>query len=241
MKAIQQHILNTIYARFDAWNRDRNKACKGGCAACCTQNVVVTSPEAALIHEAMFQAGKSDWLAAILSQKRKSSKPVMTTNTFARACLRGETVDPGALENYAPCPFLLDGLCQIYEVRPFSCRAFISTTVCSAHHPATVSEQYTAATTAVCQIIEHLGQKGYYGHLFDVLTVLAEHPKYQGAAQLLTPDTIRECRLKLLTAQPLPGFLLTEEDLELAEPLLVTIFESKIDNRTVEEILNGVH
>lgn len=102
-----------------------------------------------------------------------------------------------------------------------------------------MTESYTAATTAVSQVIEHLGQKEYWGHLFDVLTVMTEKPPYQYAAKQLSPAAPMDCRLRTLTAQPLPGFLLTEVDLELAEPLLHSIFVTRIGKRTIEEILNG--
>lgn len=239
MIEIKEQILKAIYNQFDNWNRNREKACLGGCAACCTQNVTVTATEAELIHKAILEAGKSDWLAEILVRERTSSKLIMTTNEFAGACLNGEAVDPGAADNYTPCLFLENGYCQVYEVRPFSCRAFISSTACSKDQPATMTEQYAAATTAVSQIIEHLGQKEYCGYLFDILTVMTENTTYQGAAKQLSPIRIMDCRLRTLTAQPLAGFLLTEEDMELVEPLLLSIFQTKIGNKTIKEILNG--
>jgi len=239
MHEIKAQILKAIYVQFDRWPHNQKKACRSGCTACCTQNVTVTAPEAELIHQAILDTGRSDWLAEILAEERTSSKPTMTTNAFARACLNGEPVDPGALENYHPCLFLADGYCQIYEVRPFSCRAFISATTCSKDQPAAMTESYTAAITAVSQVIEHLAQKTYWGHLFDVLTVMAATPPYQKNAKQLHPDVITDCRRRTLRAQPLPGFLLTEADLDLAAPLLHLIFKTKIGNRTIEEILNG--
>ncbi len=239
MNEIKEQILKAIYDQFDNWNRNREKACRGGCTACCTQNVTVTATEAELIHERNLEAGKSDWLAEILAQERNGSKPPMTTNEFAKACLNGEAVDPGTADNYTPCLFLENGYCRIYEVRPFSCRAFISSTPCSKDQPATMTEQYAAATTAVSQIIEHLGQKEYWGHLFDVLTVMTDNPAYQGAAKQLSPTKIMDCRLRTLTAQPLTGFLLSEKDMAVVEPLLLSIFQTKIGERTIEKTLNG--
>ncbi len=239
MTEIKEKILQAIYLRFENWNQDNQTACQEGCAACCTQNVTVTATEAELIHKYIAQKKKSSWLAKILAVPRNSQKPTMTTNEFAHACLNGEETDPGKADNFAPCLFLTNGCCQIYEVRPFSCRAFVSTTICGPGAPASATEQYLAATTAVSQIIEHLGQKEYWGHLFDVLTVMSENPLYQETNSLLTPSHSMNCRLQTLTARPLTGFLLTEEDIGVVEPLLLSIFTTKIDDRTIEEILNS--
>jgi len=40
-------------------------------------------------------------------------------------------------------------------------------------------------------------------------------------------------------ALPLPGFLLLEEEIEKVGPLLEAIFEHRVGERTIEEILNN--
>ncbi len=83
---------------------------------------------------------------------------------------------PQSYGNEERCPFLEDGCCSIYDVRPFSCRCFISETVCKPGVPAVIGETYLSASSAVMQIIEHLGQGEYLGNLFDVLLALCDLP-----------------------------------------------------------------
>ncbi len=236
---MRERILLEIYQQFEEWNRDRAVACCSGCPACCTQNVNVTATEAELIHKWVVEHNKTDWFATILAKERKTEKPKMTTNDFAKACLEGRDVDPGTADNLEPCLFLEGGKCQIYEVRPFTCRAFVSDKKCGSSQPAVVSEQYAAATTAVSQVIEHLGQKEYWGNLFDVLTSMTDISAYKESAEKMNEVQVMEARFRTLTAKPLVGFLLTEEDMDEAESILNKIFSAKIDNKTIEDILNG--
>lgn len=236
---MKERILKEIYKQFEDWNSKRGIACVAGCASCCTQNVTVTANEAELIHKWIVEQNRTEWLADILATERKCEQPKMTTNDFAKACLEGKEVDPGQADNLAPCLFLEDGKCQIYPVRPFTCRAFVSTITCGADQPAIVTEQYAATTTAVSQIIEHLGQKEYWGNLFDVLASMTDTSAYKESGAKMSPEQVMECRMRTLTAKPLLGFLLTEEDMAEAKPILQAIFNARIDNKTIEDILNG--
>lgn len=237
---MKEKILLAIYQRFAEWTQDRNVACCKGCATCCTQNVIITATEAELIHKYILEHHKSAWLADILAKKRENAKrPKMTTNDFAKACLDGKDVDPGTADDLTPCLFLEDGVCQIYEVRPFTCRAFLSAQTCGPQQPAVMTETYAATTTALSQIIEHLGQKEYWGLLFDILTSMTDISAYKESADKINQAEVLECRMRTLTAKPLVGFLLTEEDWLEAEPLIQAIFSTEIEGKTVEDILNG--
>jgi len=70
-------------------------ACGKGCSACCHMNVMVSQLEVALI------------------EKEVGARPVH---------LQGSKVHDLETFNGVPCPFLNDGACSIYEVRPFACR-----------------------------------------------------------------------------------------------------------------------
>jgi hypothetical protein len=50
---------------------------------------------------------------------------------------------------------------------------------------------------------------------------------------------MRQARMQTLTAKPLPGFLFTEDEENKISPLLHTIFNTKIDGKRIEDILNG--
>ena len=100
-------------------------------------------------------------------------------------------------------------------------------------------ESYLGAVTAVCQVIEHLGQKEYWGNMLDVLPALMDISENQSIAVHLNTIYCSQARLRTLTAQPLPGFLLDEKEAELAAPLLNEIFATQIEGKSVEDILNG--
>ncbi|GAB6193614.1 YkgJ family cysteine cluster protein [Desulfocastanea catecholica] len=236
---MKQQILHTIYDIFDQWNSEPGVACRKGCSYCCTQNVTITALEGESILRYIVAEGMSSWLAEKLSCPPGHQPPRMTTNDFAEACLEGREVDPGDQQNLSVCPFLEDNLCRIYPVRPFGCRLFISTRTCSALHPARISDEYFEAATAVSQLLEHLGQKEYWGNMLDVLPALLDIREFEEIAGQLTPILSRQARLQTLTARPLPGFLLSEEHAQKVAPLLQKIFDTEINGRRVEDVLNG--
>jgi Fe-S-cluster containining protein len=238
MTAMKEKILLGIYEEFEKWV-DEKQVCKKGCAACCTQNVIVTAVEGDLIHRHIREKGKMEWLADRLQKKGKTRKVVMTTNGFAESCLQGEDVEPESYGNSEPCPFLDNNCCTIYAVRPFSCRCFISNITCAPGIPATIGETYLSASSAVMQVIEHLGQGEYLGNLFDVLLALCDLPENRKYVELLPSSLSDQGRLNVTKALPLPGFLLLDEEFEKVGPLLEAIFDHRIGERTIEEILNN--
>jgi len=236
---MKQQILFTIYDIFDQWNRDLVQACQKGCSACCTQNVTITAVEGEAILRYILSEGMSLWLAEKLASSRSHQPPKMTTNEFASACLQGQDAPPDDHRNLSSCPFLDENLCKIYPVRPFSCRLFISEKTCSAIHPALVSDSYLEATTAVTQIVEHLGQKEYWGNMLDVLPALLDISEFKEIANHLSSTQIIQARMQTLTAKPLPGFLLSEEHILEVSPLLENIFAAEVEGKKIENILNG--
>ncbi len=236
---MKQQILSTIYDIFDQWNRDLDKACHRGCSGCCTQNVTITAIEGEAILRYVLAEDMALWLAEKLASPRTHIPPKMTTNDFASACLEGKDADPADQHNLAICPFLDKGLCSIYPARPFGCRLFISQRTCSAIHPALVSDFYFEAATAVTQLIEHLGQKEYWGNMLDVLPALLDISEFREIADHLNSTQIIQARMQTLTAKPLPGFLLSEEHTKEVSPLLESIFAAEVAGKRVEDILNG--
>ncbi len=236
---MKQQILRTIYDIFDRWNIEPGVACRKGCSYCCTQNVTITALEGESILRFIVATGMSGWLAEKLACPPSHQPPKMTTNDFASACLEGREVDPGDQQNLSICPFLENNLCRIYAVRPFGCRLFISMRTCSALHPAQISDEYFEAATAVSQLLEHLGQKEYWGNMLDVLPALLDIREFEEIADRLNSTLSMQARLQTLTARPLPGFLLSEEHVEKVAPLLQKIFDTEINGKRVEDVLNG--
>jgi Fe-S-cluster containining protein len=212
---LKSTILQIIYNRYEEWAKQFAVACRPSCCACCTQNVTITAIEGEEILRYVKQQGMEQWIGTKLSRTRPVTPPPMTTNEFARACMENRDIDLDQPANLAPCPFLENGLCQIYPVRPFGCRLFISSVTCSASQPAVVPESYLGAVTAVSQLIEHLGQKEYWGNMLDVLPALLDIVEYQNIALYVDTALSATARIRTLTAQPLPGFLLDEQEATL--------------------------
>lgn len=236
---MKRQILFTLYDIFDQWNKSHKKACARGCSGCCTQNVTMTAVEGEAILRFIIAQDMVLWLAEKLASEPIHQAPTMTTNQFAAACLEGRDTAADFLHSAAVCPFLEKNLCSIYPVRPFSCRLFISQQTCSAMHPALVDDFYLEAATAVSQVIEHLGQKEYWGNMLDILPALLDISEFKEIAEHLSTTRIIQARMRTLTAQPLPGFLISEEHMATVSPLLQRIFDAEVDGKRVEDILNG--
>ncbi len=238
MIPMKEEVLLGIYDAFDKWV-DEDLACKKGCAACCTQNVMITAVEGELIHRFIREQDKREWFAAKFQKKAKTRRPEITTNGFAASCLDGNDVEPDSYGSSEVCPFLEEDCCSIYEVRPFSCRCFASTKVCSPGVPALIGETYLSASTAVMQIIEHLGQGEFLGNMLDVLLALCDLPENRKYFEMLPASMPDQGLANVVKALPLPGFLLMEEEMEKIAPLLEAIFTCKVGDRSIEDILNN--
>ncbi len=238
MDVLHEQVLLGIYKEFELW-QNGDLACKKGCSTCCTQNVIITALEGEMIHRHVQKAGKVEWFSSKFQEKSATRRPEYTTNGFAASCLAGEDVEPESYGNYDPCPFLEDGDCSIYGVRPFSCRCFISAETCRPGVPASIGEHYLSASAAVMQIIEHLGQGEFMGNMLDVLLALCGIPENRKYFDLLPASMSDQGLANVVKALPLPGFLLLEEEMETVGPLLDAIFAHQIEGRTIENILNN--
>jgi Fe-S-cluster containining protein len=238
---MKHKILNNIYTSFDNWcaESQTQPACCKGCSTCCSQNVTITALEGENILRYIISEGMVDEFATALMQVGDISRPKYSTNDFAKACLDGRDVDPEITTNKESCPFLKDNICTIYPVRPFSCRLFMSSVTCSPGTPAQVTDDHFEASTAVTQVIEHLGQKEYWGNMLDVLMAMLDISEYREIADKLNQTLIIQGRMRTLTAKPLPGFLLSEEEGPKVAQLLEKIFETEIDGKRIEDVLNG--
>ncbi|SDO58657.1 YkgJ family cysteine cluster protein [Desulforhopalus singaporensis] len=240
---MKQRILEQIYDTFTDWcagSREFVPVCRQGCSTCCTQNVTITALEGEKILRYIVASGRLEWFADQLSADRLNpTRPVLTTNDFAKACLEEKDVDDNGCASAARCPFLEEDTCTVYPVRPFGCRFFASSSRCSSEVCATVPDYYLAAGTAVSQLIEHLGQNEYWGNMIDVLFALLDISEFKVLAEKLDKSELVARRMHILTAKPLPGFLIGEEEGAQVIPLLEKIFNTEVDGRRIEDILNG--
>lgn len=93
-----------------AQSPDRPPACRAGCAHCCYQSVGVTAPEVFAIYDHLRATRAPGPLEAALARVREA-------DDATRGLAAAERLSPDH-----PCPFLEDGRCSIYEVRPLACR-----------------------------------------------------------------------------------------------------------------------
>jgi Na+-translocating ferredoxin:NAD+ oxidoreductase RnfD subunit len=90
------------------------------------------------------------------------------------------------------------------------------------------------------QIIEHLGQFNSWGYMSDILIQQAHLDDYleifAGTQQI---QYLELAQRRLRKAQPISGFIISEEENSSITSLLQSIFSTQIDTRTIEQILNG--
>jgi len=197
-----EKMLVGIYGATTSWLQGDGLACAKGCATCCTQSVTMTSLEGALMVEHLAAQGRLEWLQGLLEQGEFSvPRPMVTTNGFAKACMDQRSVPDEPEWSFAPCVFLKDGICTIYEARPFGCRAFISRIDCGKSGYAEVAPHLVTLNTVVQQVIEHLAQGGVWGNMLDVLAWLLGGGQGQG----------------VLSSLDVPGFLVMPEEKRLVE------------------------
>ncbi len=189
--------LRAVYHIYGQRVADYPYACSKGCASCCTQSVTMTSLEGEIVLD--FLAENDIKIPA--AHLAAGARPACTTNEFAGRCLAEEDLaEEEDFWSFTPCLFLADGACTIYPARPFGCRSFGSFVRCDEAGEAELEPFLITLNTVTTQIIEHLSQGGLWGNMFDVLLFgQAEQEKQESKSA--------ELRRRLLTAKPLPGFL----------------------------------
>ena len=234
--------MGKIFEKYQQWIASETFHCHRGCSLCCTQNVMITAVEGQLIYNYVRRENREQWFAEKLQLSRPASMVKWTTNGFARICL-AEQEDYGEEEQQVHtgiCPFLEENCCPIYEVRPFSCRSFASTRDCMETGTAQLSERLVAVNTVTLQLLEHLGQRGYWGNMLDVLLALANHPGNEVVRQHIRDDAIIQTAIKTtLTAEPIPGFLLTPEVEKEINQYLQAVLSTKVGMKSIENIFNN--
>jgi Fe-S-cluster containining protein len=139
----QQHLFPIIDELVDHAIDELKKigepiSCRKGCDHCCHLLVEVSWAEAeelALWVKELPAKSRKSFLAR-LSQNRKEAKRVFSLKPEGKKFLKPAGADAEipewVYEEYfyksrIPCAFLLDGVCQSYEVRPSPCRLHLVT------------------------------------------------------------------------------------------------------------------
>ncbi len=120
-------------------------SCKKGCAYCCVFFVSATVQEAeAIVYHLYQNKSKLDaflknypvWRERVRKGGDLFIRPAKTGNALTKinTGTQAESYELGNLTAYAlqniSCPFLVQGACSIYEVRPFVCAGLVVTTPC---------------------------------------------------------------------------------------------------------------
>jgi Fe-S-cluster containining protein len=196
-------VLAAIYSFYNQFFKGFPLACKPGCHTCCTVNIVATSLEAGYLLRSSFFDDLD--LKKLLSSAtaRPIYRPGLSTNQIADLCLRQEEIPPDSAEHGEGfCPFLdQEGLCNVYEHRPFACRAMSSMEVCQYGGEAEMEPFLITVNLAIYQIIEHLDKEGVSGNLLDVLSELVIN-------QSVSPGPGN----RLISNRTLPGFLVSPNE-----------------------------
>ena len=224
--------LKAIYDFYDKFLKGTPLACKKGCATCCTTNVSVTSLEVEYILD-------SGLLTQRLGEKVREAAlqdhfvPSTTINTSAAMCLsENQMPEETSPITFDPCPLLThDGLCSIYQARPFSCRAMNSETLCTEGGEAFMAPFLVTVNLAMYQILEHIDSKGWYGNLLDMVTLVSENR--EGLQQVA--DTM-EGRIK--TNRPLPCFIIPPDETMRFKSFMRRLSKVEIEGgKTVGDLL----
>jgi Fe-S-cluster containining protein len=225
----KKELLTCIYTVYSRWVERFPLACQKGCAACCTQSVTMTSLEGETVLEFLKMGGTDNRLSEQLVQRATGNEAALTTNQYAKACLKHQDVAEDALGgwNFTPCIFLREDVCSIYEVRPFGCRSFGSLAQCSDNREAEIAPIHLTVNTVFTQIIEHVcSDGGYWGKMTDIIEKLIEKE---------APDSTGN----LLSAQPIPGFLLEPYEVKLIHVLLKQLYEQSGEKQTFGDLIDN--
>ena len=211
-------ILDQLYDIYETFSSRLSVACVRGCAACCTQNVIMTTLEGYRIVTHLISIGQTDLFRRLnRSAHEERFQPTLSTNELADVCMQG--VDPPEEKTCRPlaaCPFLSNKECLIYQQRPFRCRSFFSTQKCEATACATVDPFLVTLNTVFLQYIEHIDANGLLGNMTDVLLFLkseVQRKRYEVNAGLNHPKSLPANRR-------IPGLLVPPEHQLRIQPFL---------------------
>lgn len=209
-------MLTGIYQTFAAETANQDVACGPGCATCCTRSVTLTTGEGRLIIDFLRASGRG---LPGLPRDPLVLRPALTTNGLAACCLAGQEPAPEAESPwlFEPCFFLRDGLCCVYEVRPFACRSLVSTVNCRHSGLAEMPDRLVTLAIVTNQILEDLDRGGCWGNLADVLAFLDDEAG---------EDARLASQGRLLPNQPVPGLLVEPENLARVESYLADLADS---------------
>ena len=235
---LKRTLLASLYRVYDETTRQYPTACRAGCHACCTRNVLCTTLEADLIMHYFEEKNRSDLVERIMTTPRQQiQRPTMTLNTLAGYCLRREEPPEQHMDcPIAPCPLLEDGKCPAYEVRPFACRCLWSKEICAENGEACMDPVLVSLNGVFEQTIEHTDVGGLYGNFLDLLSVLASE-QYRDGYRTGRPV---QGTPHMLETESNPGFLVPPVHRPTVTRALNSLWEQRIGKLSFREVLRQI-
>ncbi|WP_158027285.1 YkgJ family cysteine cluster protein [Labilibacter marinus] len=186
----QYAAISQLTQSFAMRTHQQNKpiACHKGCAYCCYQPVYMTSQEALLIYEFILQAFDENQLKTLRS---KTEKKLKKTKNLP---------EENKQKILHACPFLSDGSCSIYSVRPMACRIYLS-----------------ASKDSCKKKYDNAGNKEIFPELFDFLLKAGKYMNegfvgyLKGKGRKMEELTIEEFMVKLFKNPEFYKTWLTED------------------------------
>lgn len=131
---ILQDLSNSIseLARRNEEKAGRQISCREGCSACCWQAVAIAPAEARRISE--WLAERPEECQTVLHERFRKAAARLEDSGIAQSLRaashrlsREATLELGLRYSALsiPCPFLEDGRCSIYAIRPMRCREYM--------------------------------------------------------------------------------------------------------------------
>ena len=223
MLTLKLKFLKALYKFYDQYAKNFSSVCTPGCATCCTHNVLITTLEGVHILFYLENRGKLRLLEKLHSTNYL--RPSVTPNQLAHYCIH--KIEPPEDDSFiiSPCPFLTNGKCPIYEVRPFNCRSLFSEKKCHLGGEAFIHPLLLTVNMIFTQLLEQLDNSGLYGNMLDVLSFLANEENLAVYMKGKTPNHTPG----LLPNKPLPGFLCPPEHQLEVEKILEEISQIEIE------------
>ena len=219
----RQALLGLYDAQQELAEEFGRLACGPGCAACCTDQALMTTLEAEVLLEALEQAGRGNLAAGPGSPSGIEAPPSM--NALARQCLARQepAAAPGPGIGGKACPLLADGLCTVYEARPLACRVMYSRQVCAPGGEALQDPWWITLSGALFQLAEQAAAGGGFGYLPQTLAAAKS-----GAVAGLSP------------CENLPGIVAPPEHQERLRSTLLRVFKREVDRVPLGALLDQI-
>jgi hypothetical protein len=219
-------LLQALYRIHEQTVADLNPACRKGCSICCTRNVTMTGLEGRLMMGDLDQTGpEASYFSAMRAAAGQTVyRPRITINQLAALCAAGQEIPEEDVHCASgSCPLLTDGLCSVYSVRPFGCRAMLSRVVCTAGGEADMPDFVLSVNTVFQQFIEALNAGGCSGNMLDVLIDLQERSHQNQHKSCCEPVSDPPAGRMLLTNRPIPVLMVPPEHRNRMAPVIAAI------------------